>query len=120
MQRHRFKAFVTDSQLRGWRRAGVTCESIAATTGMTISEVSRRLHTLYSVPRSPDPTPREIKLACAEIRRGWSEEEHAQRCVTRSGEWTPAVVPASVLGCANALRTGYDELPESMPTCARS
>jgi len=117
---HRFLATVSDAQLRGWRRAGVKYESIASATGMSISEVSRRLHTLYTVPRSPDPSQEEILAACAEIRRGWSEEEHAQRCVTRSGEWTPAVVPASVLGCANASRTGFDELPESMPTCARS
>lgn len=117
---HRFLATVSDAQLRGWRRAGVKYESIASATGMSISEVSRRLHTLYTVPRRPDPTPREIKLACAEIRRGWSEEERAQRCVRRSGEWTPAVVPASVLGCVNASRNGFDELPEFMPTSARS
>ena len=117
---HIFRATVSDAQLRGWRRAGVKYESIASATGMSISEVSRRLHTLYSVPRSPDPTPREIKLACAEIRRGWSEEELEQRCVTKAGRWTPTVVPASVLGCANAWRSGFDELPESMPTCARS
>jgi len=120
MQRHKFQALVTDAQLRGWRRAGVKYESIAQMTGMRISEVSRRLHTLYSVPRSPDPSPEAIEQACAEIRRGWSEEEHAQRCVQRAGSWTPAVVPVSVLGCVNGWRSGFDALPESMPTCARS
>lgn len=117
---HRFRATVSDAQLRGWRRAGVTYESIAATTGMPISEVLRRLHTLYSVPRSPDPSPEAIEQACAEIRRGWSEEEHAQRCVQRAGSWTPAVVPVSVLASARAWRSGFDALPESMPTYARS
>jgi hypothetical protein len=87
---------------------------------MTISEVSRRLRTLYSVPKSPDPSPEEIAQACAAIRAEWSEEEHEQRCVVRRREWTPIAVPDSVLGCANALRNGFDELPEFMPTCARS
>jgi transcriptional regulator with XRE-family HTH domain len=116
----RFRATVSDSQLRSWRRQGITYESIAQATGMTISEVSRRLHTLYSVPKKPDPTPRAIRLACAAIRRGWSEQEREQRCVRRCGEWTPTVVPASVLACANAWRNGFDELPEFMPTSARS
>jgi hypothetical protein len=117
---HIFRATVSDAQLRGWRRAGVKYESIASATGMSISEVSRRLHTVYCVPRSPDPSQEEILQACAEIRRGWSEEEREQRCVTKAGRWTPTVVPASVLGCANGWRAGFDELPESMPTCARS
>lgn len=35
--------------------------------------------------RRRDPTPLEIRKACAEIRRGWSEEEHRARAAGLAG-----------------------------------
>jgi hypothetical protein len=51
------------------------------------------------------PTPKEIRIACAEIRRGWSEEQHWVRAtgvlLSEAAErqaWTPPVVSAAGLG----------------------
>lgn len=115
-----FKATVTDSQLRAWRRQGYTHERICEATGMSSSELSHRLHEIYSAPQVGDPTEEEIARGCAAIQQGWSPAERRKRCVTHSGRWRPAVVPASVLASARSWQGGFDELPEFTPTCVRS
>jgi len=115
----RFQATVSDSQLRGWRRQGYTHERICSATGMSTSELSRRLHEVFSTEEVESPDEEEIARLCAEIQREWSPSERRKRCVTQNGRWRPAVVPASVLALTTSWRHGFDELPESMPTCAR-
>ena len=51
------------------------------------------------------PSPDEIRIACAEIRRGWNEEQHWVRAagvlLSEAAEqraWTPPVVSAADLG----------------------
>lgn len=47
-------------------------------------------------PRTPDPTPEQIAIACAEIRQGWSENEHR----VRAGALAPVAwtIPAASFG----------------------
>lgn len=93
---------VTDQQIRSWRRQGYTLERIAMACGLTTSQISRRIRRIWSQDSSarPDPKPDEISAACAEIQREWSDDERQRRLVCRAGRWTPAVVPASLLGLA--------------------
>jgi hypothetical protein len=86
---------------------------------MSTSELSRRLHEVFSTEEVESPDEEEIARLCAEIQREWSPSERRKRCVTQNGRWRPAVVPASVLALTTSWRHGFDELPESMPTCAR-
>lgn len=116
----RFVATVSDAQIRGWRRAGYTVETIASATGMTTSQVLRRMQQLYSVPRAADPDQRTIRRLCAEIQRGWSDEEREKRLVGKGGRWTPTVVPASVVASAQNWPGGCDGPHESTPTYAPS
>lgn len=46
--------------------------------------------------RVPPPSPEEIRRACARIRRGWTEEQRAQRRVSPTPPWEAPVLPASV------------------------
>jgi hypothetical protein len=87
---------------------------------MTTSELSHRLHEVFSTEEVEAPDEDEIARLCAEIQQGWSESERRKRYVMQNGRWRPAVVPASVLALANNWQHGFDELPESMPTCAPS
>jgi hypothetical protein len=94
------KVRVTDLQIRHWRRQGYSLEQIASACGMTTSQMSRRLRQMYSMEQAlhPDPAPDEISAVCEEIQREWSPRERRRRQVSRVGRWSPAVVPASVLG----------------------
>ena len=44
-----------------------------------------------------NPTPEEIREACAEIRAGWTKQERRQRLVVRESRWAvPVCVSAGV------------------------
>lgn len=93
---------VTDSQIRSWRLRGYSLERIASACGSTTSAISRRIQRIWLADQQRagsfgDPGPEQIKLACEEIQRGWSEAERQRRLVGRGERWRPAVVPASVL-----------------------
>jgi hypothetical protein len=57
--------------------------------------------------RNYNPTPEEIRVACAEIRRGWSKEQHVARAkgvpLSEAAErphWTPPVITVRELAAA--------------------
>lgn len=94
------KVNVSDLQIRKWRREGYSLERIASACGLTTSQTLRRIRRIWfqDQARRPDPGPDAISAACEEIQREWSAAERQRRSVSRGGRWTPAVVPASVLG----------------------
>lgn len=46
--------------------------------------------------RVPLPSPEEIRRACARIRRGWTEQQRAERRVGTAPSWEAPVLPAAV------------------------
>ena len=99
----RFTATVSDQQIRAWRRQGYSLEQMASACGLTTWQILRRIRRIWSQDsaRRCDPKPDEISAACEKIQREWSERERQRRHVGRGERWTPAVVPASVLGLAH-------------------
>ena len=97
---------VTDSQIRSWRVKGYSLERIASACGSTTSAISHRIQLIWQAEQQRseawgDPGPEQIKAACEEIQREWSEKERLKRQVGRAREWRPVVVPASVLALAH-------------------
>ena len=96
------RVIVTDSQIRSWRLKGYSLERIASACGSTTCEISRRIRRIWQEDHERsqmwgDPGPEQIKAACEEIQRGWSDQERRRREVGRERNWRPVVVPASVL-----------------------
>ena len=96
------KVTVTDAQIRSWRLRGYSLERIASACQSTTSQVSRRIQQIWLADQQRgamfgDPGPEQIKQACEEIQRGWSERERQKREVGRGKSWRPAVVPGSLL-----------------------
>jgi hypothetical protein len=96
---------VSDQQLRSWRAQGYSLERIAVACNTSISQISRRIHQIWSDQQrqaalSIDPDAAEISAACERIQREWSAKERQRRQVGRGRRWTPAVVPDSVLALA--------------------
>jgi hypothetical protein len=116
----RWRAAVTDSQIRGWRRAGYTLEHISRVTGMTTCQISQRIQQVFSVPRAEDPDEQTIAARCDEIQRGWSDDERAKRWVGRGGRWSATGVHGSVVRSILRSQSGCDELPASTLICAQS
>ena len=81
-----------------WPKANMTTAEIAAYLGekqWTINDAARRLGLGPKLRMSrrfiEDPTPEQIEVACAEIRRlHWDEDTYDQRAV--SGAWRCPVV----------------------------
>lgn len=116
----RFRATVTDAQIRGWRRSGYTIETMAAATGMSTSEILQRIQQVFSVPRAEDPDEQTIAQRCEEIQRGWSQEDREKRWVGRGGRWSATGVHGSVVKSILRSQSGCDELPASTLICAQS
>jgi hypothetical protein len=96
---------VSDQQLRSWRVQGYSLERIARTCNTSISQISLRIHRIWSDQQqqaalSIDPGPAEISAACDQIQRDWSPAVRRSRLVGCGKRWTPAVVPASLLALA--------------------
>lgn len=114
-----WRARVTDTQLLSWKHQGFTLDRLAAMTGLTTSEISRRLQDIYT--RSPeDPDEATITQRCGEIQADWSDADRQKRWVGRGGRWSAIGVPGSVIRSALRSQTGYAELHECTLTCARS
>ena len=102
----RFLATVTDRQLRAWKVQGLSEERIAQLCGTTTSRISHRLHAIWraaylsGLPELGDPDPDQIRERCQEIQREWSPDVERRRRVGHGEEWTPAVVPVSLLESA--------------------
>jgi len=115
----RWRAEVTDTQLLSWKHQGYTVERLSQMTGLTTSEISRRLQEVYT--RCPeDPDEETIARRCQEIQADWSDTDRQKRWVGRGGRWSPTGVPGSVIRSALRSQTGYEELHESTLICARS
>lgn len=98
---------VTDSQIRSWRLKGYSLERIASACGSTTSAISHRIQQIWLAEQQRseawgDPGPEQIRAACEEIQRGWSDRERLKREVGRARNWKPVVVPASVLELARS------------------
>jgi|LakMenEpi03Aug12_release.lakeMendotaPanAssembly.Ray.scaffolds.fasta_scaffold874519_2 hypothetical protein len=97
---------VSDTLLRSWRARGYTVDAVQKLTKIPLEVLQERYYRLYCTETVADPTPLEIKQRCAEIQREWSDSERRRRAVYSNGEWTPTVVPASVLTLASSSADG--------------
>jgi len=94
---------VTDCQLRAWVLRQVSREEIARRCGVTTSQISRRIHELWSrtgrqgLDEEFLPDEQAIRAACDEIQRGWSDQQRETRRVGPRPEWSLVVVPVSSL-----------------------
>lgn len=111
---------VSDTLLRSWRARGYTVEAVQKLTKIPLDVLEQRYHDLYCTRRADDPLESEIAERCAEIQREWSESERRRRSVYKGGEWTPTVVPASVLTLASSSADGCTALYAPTPPSATS
>lgn len=111
---------VSDYHLRSWRARGYTVEAVHKLTKIPLEVLRERYHALYCSERADDPTQQEIRERCAAIQAGWTPAERWQRQVTKSGRWTPIVVPASVLTSVSSSADGFTEWSGHTPHFATS
>lgn len=101
---------VSDTLLRSWRARGYTVEAVQKLTKIPLDVLEERYYRLYSTEKVDDPDEATIAERCAEIQREWSDSERRRRSVYKAGEWTPTVVPASVLTLASSSGDGCTAL----------
>lgn len=95
----RFRAHVSDTQLRRWRLSGMSIRRISELTGLPPQSIASRIHEIWSrasreSTREP-PDEETIRRRCLEIQERWTDEERLQRAGHRRVEPTLTVVRVS-------------------------